>query len=416
MKKRFMALFLSLLFLLGTVAEVYAAEGFSPRENLNYNLTALDESIVSTAANGRPKVLIFFSSGCYNCKYMLGLFKNTTKPLDDVDVIAAELNYGAEKERTEAFYNQYGTDKVTYCYGAAAAGWAYLDAVQPDSYKFTTPLVVYINRNNQIVQYTTGMDRDILNHIETYLPASSPEEGDGGDSSEEKPDPGTDTGSDENPPEKEPEHEHQYETIVNQATLSKNGSVEKKCTECGFVADTKVIYYPKTIKLAKTEYTYNGKICKPSVAVTDSMGNEIDGNSYSVAYSKNKNVGTATAVIKFKGNYSGTVKKTFTIRHKNTSISRLSAKSKGISLKWKKQTSQVTGYQIQYSTSSKFTKGKTSIVTVNKNKTTSKAISRLKAKKKYYVRIRTYKNVKINGKTLKIYSNWSKTKTVVTKR
>jgi len=192
--------------------------------------------------------------------------------------------------------------------------------------------------------------------------------------------------------------------------------VEKKCTECGFVADTKVIYYPKTIKLAKTEYTYNGKICKPSVAVTDSMGNEIDGNSYSVAYSKNKNVGTATAVIKFKGNYSGTVKKTFTIRPKNTSISRLSAKSKGISLKWKKQTSQVTGYQIQYSTSSKFTKGKTSIVTVNKNKTTSKAISRLKAKKKYYVRIRTYKNVKINGKTLKIYSNWSKTKTVVTKR
>ncbi len=412
MKKRFMALLLSLLLLLGTVAEVYAAEGFSPMQNLNYNLTALDGSVVSTAASGKPKVLIFFSSGCYNCKYMLGLFKSTAKPLDDVDVIAAELNYGAEKERTEAFYNQYGTDKLTYCYGAATAGWAYLDAVQPDSYKFTTPLVVYINRNNQIVQYTTGMDRDILNHIETYLPASSPEEGDGGDSSEEKPDQGTDTGSGENPPE----HEHQYKTTVNKATLSKNGSVEKKCTECGFVADTKVIYYPETIKLAKTEYIYNGKLCKPSVAVTDSMGNKIGKNNYSVSYSKNKNVGTATAVIKFKGNYSGTVKKTFTICPKTTSISRLSAKSKGISVKWKKQTGQTTGYQIQYSTSSKFTKGKTGIVTVNKNKTTSRTISRLKAKKKYYVRIRTYKNVKVNGKTSRIYSGWSKTKTVVTKR
>ena len=192
--------------------------------------------------------------------------------------------------------------------------------------------------------------------------------------------------------------------------------MEKKCTECGFVADTKVIYYPETIKLEKTEYTYNGKLCKPSVAVTDSMGNKIGKNNYSVSYSKNKNVGMATAVIKFKGNYSGTVKKTFTICPKTTSISRLSAKSKGISVKWKKQTSQTTGYQIQYSTSSKFTKGKTGIVTVNKNKTTSRTISRLKAKKKYYVRIRTYKNVKVNGKTSRIYSGWSKTKTVVTKR
>ena len=50
-------------------------------------------------------------------------------------------------------------------------------------------------------------------------------------------------------------------------------------------------------------------------------------------------------------------------------------------------------------------------VTVKKKKTTSANVSSLKAKKKYFVRVRTYKTV--NGK--KIYSSWSKVKTIKTK-
>ena len=80
-------------------------------------------------------------------------------------------------------------------------------------------------------------------------------------------------------------------------------------------------------------------------------------------------------------------------------------------VKWKKKTTQVTGYQIQYSTDKNFKKGNKT-VTVSKNKTTSKTISKLKAKKKYYVRVRTYKTV--NGK--KYYSGWTKAKTVTTKK
>ena len=33
-----------------------------------------------------------------------------------------------------------------------------------------------------------------------------------------------------------------------------------------------------------------------------------------------------------------------------------------------------------------------------------------------YVRVRTYKTVKISGKNTKIYSDWSKAKTVTTKK
>lgn len=74
-----------------------------------------------------------------------------------------------------------------------------------------------------------------------------------------------------------------------------------------------------------------------------------------------------------------------------------------------KQTTQTTGYQIQYATKSNFKGGKT--VLVNKNKTTSKTISKLKANKKYYVRIRTYKTIK----GVKYYGNWSGRKSAKTK-
>ncbi|MGN0458207.1 MAG: leucine-rich repeat protein [Eubacterium sp.] len=209
---------------------------------------------------------------------------------------------------------------------------------------------------------------------------------------------------------------HSYKTYTTKATTSKNGSVVTKCTVCGAVKSKSTIYYPKTISLSTTSYTYNGKVKTPSVTVKDSKGKTLKKNTdYTVSYAKGrKNVGKYAVKITFKGKYSGTKTLYFTIKPKSTSISSVSAKSKGFTVKWKKQSTQTTGYQIQYSTSSKFTNAKT--VTVGKNSTTSKTISKLKAKKKYYVRVRTYKTVKINGKATKIYSSWSKYKAVTTKK
>lgn len=88
-----------------------------------------------------------------------------------------------------------------------------------------------------------------------------------------------------------------------------------------------------------------------------------------------------------------------------TSITSLSAKDNGFKIKWKKK-SGITGYQIQYSTNSKFKKGNKSIKIKNA-KTGSKKITKLKSNKKYYVRIRTYKGKK--------YSKWSKKKNIIIK-
>ncbi|MDE6659960.1 MAG: leucine-rich repeat protein [Eubacterium sp.] len=206
---------------------------------------------------------------------------------------------------------------------------------------------------------------------------------------------------------------HTYKTTTTKATTSKNGSVVTKCSVCGAKKSSSTIYYPKTISLSATSYTYDGKAKQPSVTVKDSNGKKIASSNYTVKYSNNKSVGKATVTITFKGNYSGTITKTFTIKPKATTLSSVTAKSKGFTVKWKKLTTQTTGYQIQYSTSSKFSNAKT--VTVSKNSTTSKTVSKLKAKKKYYVRVRTYKTVKVNGKSTKIYSSWSKSKSIKTK-
>ena len=102
-----------------------------------------------------------------------------------------------------------------------------------------------------------------------------------------------------------------------------------------------------------------------------------------------------------------TVKAAF--KPKSAKLKKVKAAKKAVSVEWKK-VSGVKGYQIQVATDKKFKKNKKT-ATVKKQKTTKVTIKKLKAKKKYYVRMRTYKTV--NGK--KVYSAWSKVKTVKTK-
>ncbi len=210
-------------------------------------------------------------------------------------------------------------------------------------------------------------------------------------------------------------HTHKYVQILQPATFQKDGVKMKKCS-CGKILEQQAIYQLKKAELSQSEMVYNGKSKKPSVKVTDRLGRIISSRNYQLVYQNNINVGQATVVVIFKGDYKGSQKKNFTIDPKGTSLSKLKAKKKGLTISWNRQASQTSGYEIQYSTSSKFTKKATKTVTVKNSRTTSRSISKLKAKKKYYVRIRTYKNAKVNGKTKKFYSGWSKSKSVKTKK
>ncbi len=208
---------------------------------------------------------------------------------------------------------------------------------------------------------------------------------------------------------------HTPQETLTQATAESDGRIVTKCSVCGKTLSETVIKRASDICLSDTSYTYDGKEKTPQLVVKDSEGKQLNLNTdYTVTYAKDrKNVGCYDVTITFAGNYNGTVNRTFTIEPKQVNLSKVKAGRKKITVKWKKQAVQTTGYEIQYGTSSGFEGAKT--VTVSKNKTTGKTISKLKAKKKYYVRIRAYKTVKVKEQSVKIYSSWSKVRKIKVK-
>ena len=200
-----------------------------------------------------------------------------------------------------------------------------------------------------------------------------------------------------------------HESVVTRkATPSKSGIIANRCIICG--EKYYDVYGIKSVTLAKTKYVYNGKLIMPKVTVKDLYGDVIDSSNYNVTYSGNcKTPGTYKVTVTFKGKlYSGSTAMTFKIVPKATKVTKATAASKAITVKWKKQ-AQCTGYQIQYSTNKNFKSAKT--VTIKSNKTLKTTIKNLKGNKKYYVRDRTYS--KVSGKNY--YSSWSASKTVTTK-
>ena len=154
---------------------------------------------------------------------------------------------------------------------------------------------------------------------------------------------------------------------------------------------------------------FTGKNITQSITVKYNGKTLKNGTDYTVSYSSNKNIGTATVKITGKGSYTGTITKTFKINPAKQEIQKLTAKSKAFFVDWA-QKGSATGYEIQYATNSKFTSAKK--VTITNKKTDKTTVSKLSGKKKYYVRVRSYTTVK----GTKYYGAWSASKSVTTKK
>ena len=178
-------------------------------------------------------------------------------------------------------------------------------------------------------------------------------------------------------------------------SISKTYSIKNNFKKATISGISNKSYTGKNITQSFT-VKYNGKTLKK-------------GTDYTVSYSSNKNIGTATVKVTGKGSYTGTITKTFKINPAKQEIQKLTAKSKAFFVDWA-QKGSATGYEIQYATNSKFTSAKK--VTITNNKTDTKTISKLSGKKKYYVRVRSYTTVK----GTKYYGAWSASKSVTTKK
>ena len=231
-----------------------------------------------------------------------------------------------------------------------------------------------------------------------------------------------------------PQTEHFLPAVA--ATYKADGKTEgKKCSVCGTVTVAQQtvakltlgkVYglEAKKVKVAKKSeitltwnslgdgvkyevYVKNGKKwTKLTTTSKTSYTVKKDGKKKYLKADKEYQFRVRAVVDDIKGKYSSTLK-VETIP--STATLKLKAGKKQLTASWSK-VSDISGYEVQYSTSKKFTKKTTKTVKVKKSskKTT---VKKLKKGKKYYVRIRTYKTV--DGK--KIYSDWSKVKSVKVK-
>jgi hypothetical protein len=117
---------------------------------------------------------------------------------------------------------------------------------------------------------------------------------------------------------------------------------------------------------------------------------------YAVAYTGNSGYEPVTIKVKTKATPAA------------PKITSVAAGSRALTVKWRKNKTKTSGYQIQYSTSSKFKSSKTAAVGKTKG---SRKLTGLKSGKRYYVRVRAYRS--ING--TKLYSKWSKARNKTTR-
>lgn len=176
--------------------------------------------------------------------------------------------------------------------------------------------------------------------------------------------------------------------------------------ESGETGTAKISLRNADVKKLKN-VAYSGKSIKPSVTVTVNGKTLKKNQDYTVTYSNNKKIGKATVKITGQGNYTGSKSVTFYITPEKVKVKSVkSLTAKKATVKLEKAAGSVSGYQVVYSTNSKF-KGA-------KSKTTAKTaltLASLSSKKTYYVKVRAYK--KVSGK--KIYGEYSKTMRVKVK-
>lgn len=146
-------------------------------------------------------------------------------------------------------------------------------------------------------------------------------------------------------------HDWDQGTVTTEPTYSSSGVMTYVCNRCGEEKTESIAKLPQTkissctATLNKTTYTYDGKAKKPGVTVKDGSKTLVDGADYTVSYTNNKKIGTATAVISGMGKYTGNLELKFTIKLGTPSISKVTCTGSGMKISWGK-VSGASGYYV----------------------------------------------------------------------
>lgn len=191
---------------------------------------------------------------------------------------------------------------------------------------------------------------------------------------------------------------------LTRATFTDGGAYVYTCVKDASHVRKELIPRIKTIKLSDKSFAYDGTEKKPDLILLDSKDKEIPQECYRAEFpDKSTDVGNYEVRITFCGNYAGEKVLSYKILPTPTQITSLTSGRTAMTVKWDKKTEEVSGYQIEYATTTKFANSKSMIINGARN--SSKQIRGLKENKTYYVRVRTFETIR--DKIL--YSDWSDT-------
>lgn len=146
-------------------------------DNRSDEYTALDDTIITSVANGRPKLLIFYSNKCYNCRSTIQSISTKIADFAGIDIYAMETNNGTKEEVAE-FQNQYGCDEIIFSYDQNNANtlsmsrYARAGGMAGDIY---WPLICYIDANNRLQYMTMSLITadEVLSNLQKYCSSSA---------------------------------------------------------------------------------------------------------------------------------------------------------------------------------------------------------------------------------------------------
>ena len=195
---------------------------------------------------------------------------------------------------------------------------------------------------------------------------------------------------------------HDWTEHIEKATPTENGRVYDTCNICNKEEQVTVLGKADNYKLSQTSFTYNGKQRQPAVTVTNTFGDVLATNNYTVTYKNNVNAGKATAVITFKGEYyTGQKTVDFNITKANNTM-KTSVKKPKVSLKKLKKKNQtfkaITVSKAQGTVTYQKTKGNSKF-TVNK-KTGKITVKKGTKKGTYTIKVKVSAKGNANYKAL----------------
>ena len=134
-------------------------------ENPTYEYTTIDDTKISTMADQKPKLLIYFRTGCLNSRNTIQAIARHN--FGNVDIYAAEMSTQT-KEDVADFKAKYANDTITFAYDTTIPSpfspysqigndmFAYIRLATDNSSSASLPVLCYIDADNKLQNLTQG--------------------------------------------------------------------------------------------------------------------------------------------------------------------------------------------------------------------------------------------------------------------